>query len=124
MMKRIVITGAALLVAAVIFGNLNTAQAADLQAKATTSEMPAALLALGVDNKQVLTEGQAEEVRGEGRGRRRMRFGNIRVNINVNVINITQTNIAIASPGAIQINQAATAFRGSISSIGPGFGSF
>ncbi len=120
MRKRIVIIGAALLGTVVLFGNPNTAQAADQQAKATTSEMPAALLALGVDNSHVLTQAQAKEVRGQ-----RHRFFNVRIgriSLNINIVN--QTNIAIASPGAIQINQAATAFRGSISSIGPGFGSF
>ena len=104
MMKRIVITGAALLVAAVLFGNLNTAQAADQQAKATTSEMPAALLALGVDDSQVLTQAQAQEVRGQHRRFRGFRFGSIRVNININTVN--QTNVAIASPGAFQVNMA------------------
>jgi len=106
MRKRIVITGAALLVAVVLYGNPTTAQAADQQAKATTSEMPAALLALGVDNKQVLTEGQANDVRGEGRRFRRFRrfrgFGNINVNININ--NVVQNNVAILSPGANQAN--------------------
>ena len=115
MRKRIVITGAALLVAVVLYGNPTTAQAADQQAKATTSEMPAALLALGVDNKQVLTEGQANEVRGEGRRRfRRFRsfrgfrgFGSINVNVNININNVVQNNIAIGSSQIIQSNSSA-----------------
>ncbi len=106
MRKRIVITGAALLIAVVLYGNPTKAQAADQQAKATTSEMPAALLALGVDNKQVLTEGQAEKVRGEGRRRFRRsrfgRFGNIRVNINVN--NVIQNNVNIGTGSPFQSN--------------------
>ncbi len=110
MRKRIVITGAALLVAVVLYGNPTTAQAADQQAKATTSEMPAALLALGVDNKQVLTETQANDVRGEGSRRfRRFRsfrgFGSINVNININ--NVVQNNIAIGSSQIIQSNSSA-----------------
>ena len=110
MRKRIVITGAALLVAVVLYGNPTTAQAADQQAKATTSEMPAALLALGVDNKQVLTESQANEVRGEGsrqfrRFRRFRGFGNINVNVNIN--NVVQNNVAILSLGTFQSNSSA-----------------
>ena len=109
MIKRIAITGAALFVAAVLFGNLNTAQAADKQAKASTSEMPAALLALGVENSHVLTQAQAKEVRGEGHRFRRMRFGrfgNIRLNVNVNINTVIQNNVAIGSIGAFQSNSA------------------
>lgn len=50
-----------------IFGLIgSTSVAAD---KASTSEMPAALKTLNVDDSQILTQEQAETVRGEGYSR-------------------------------------------------------
>ena len=78
--------------------------------------MPAALLALGVDNKQVLTETQANDVRGEGRRFRRFQgFGNIRVNVNININNVVQNNVAIGNASVFQSNSSAIlngVFRG------------
>ena len=116
MMKRIMITGAALFVAGILFGNLNTAQAADPQAKASTSEMPAALQSLGIDKSRVLTQAQAKEVRGEGRRSRRGRFGGINLNFNFNIINVVQNNVVIDGGGrgrrnVEQINRSSISIR-------------
>lgn len=63
-----------------------SASAEDL---AATSELPAAFQAMNVDQGQILTTAQAEEVRGEGGRRFGLRVGRINVNVNTNVVTIT-----------------------------------